>query len=350
MPRPTTRKIAALIGVFALVWLSLRYIMPVILPFLLGAALALAAEPLVRLLAKRLPRGAAAGIGVTVTLVLLSCVLILLTALLVKELGQLASALPDLGQTAMQGITALKDFLIGLVRRTPEGIRPMLTQTVDGLFSGSSAIVDEITRRIPGIASAILGHVPGSFLTIGTGILSGFMLSARLPKLRQWLAQRPFMERLRGYLPALKRLRAALGGWLKAQLKLSLVCFAILAAGLLFLRVPYAPLWAVLIALVDAVPVLGTGTVLLPWSLICLIQGDRARAVGLLGIYAVTFLSRTTLEPRLVGRHLGLDPLVTLLCLYAGYQLWGIGGMLLSPLLSVAAKELANIKGPTSQP
>lgn len=349
MPRPAARNIAALLGVFALVWLSLKYIMPVLLPFLLGTALAVAAEPLVRLLAKRLPRGAAAGVGVTVTLVLLSCLLILLTALLVKELGRLASALPDLGQTAIQGITALEGFLMSLVQRTPEGIRPMLTQTVDGLFSGSSAIVDEITRRIPGIASSILGHVPGSALTIGTGILSGFMLSARLPKIRRWLFARPFMERLRGYLPALRKLRTALGGWLKAQLKLSGVCFAILTAGLFLLRVPYAPVWAVLIALVDAVPVLGTGTVLLPWSLICLIQNQNARAVGLLGLYAVTFLSRTTLEPRLVGKQLGLDPLVTLLCLYVGYQLWGIGGMLLSPLLSVAAKELANIKGPSAQ-
>lgn len=350
MPRPTARNIAALLGVFALVWLSLKYIMPILFPFLLGIALALAAEPLVRLLAKRLPRGVAAGVGVTMTLVLLSCLLILVTALLVKELGQLAKALPDLGQTAMQGITALEDFLAGLAQRAPEGIRPMLAQTVDGLFSGSSAIVDEITRRIPGIASSILGHVPGSFLTIGTGVLSGFMLSARLPRLRQWLYARPFMERLRGYIPALKKLRTALGGWLKAQLKLSGVCFAILSAGLLLLRIPYALLWAMLIAIVDAVPVLGTGTVLLPWSLICLIQRENARAVGLLGIYAVTFLSRSALEPRLVGKQLGLDPLVTLLCLYVGYQLWGIGGMLLSPLLSVAAKELANIKGPTSQP
>ena len=349
MPRPTARNIATLLGVFALVWIGFRYIIPILLPFLLGAALAMAAEPLVRLLAKRLPRGVAAGVGVTVTLVLLSCLLILLAALLVKELGRLASALPDLSQTAMQGISALEGFLVDLVQRTPEGVRPMLTQTVNGLFSGSSAIVDEITRRIPGIASSILGHVPGSALTLGTGILSGFMLSARLPRVRSWLSTRPLIQRLRGYLPALRNLRSALGGWLKAQLKLSGVCFAILTAGLLLLRVPYAPIWAALIAVVDAIPVLGTGTVLLPWSLICLIQGLTARAVGLLGIYAVTFLSRTTLEPRMVGKHLGLDPLVTLLCLYVGYRLWGIGGMLLSPLLSVAAKELANIRRPTQQ-
>lgn len=346
MPRPTVRNIAALAGIFAAVWLGLKYVFPIVFPFLLGGALALASEPLVRFLTKRLPRGIAAGVGVTVTLVLLGCLLLLVTALLIRELGQLAGALPDLGQTAMQGITALKNFLTDLSLRTPEGIRPTLIQTIDGLFSGSSAIVDEITRRIPGIASSILGHVPGSFLTIGTGVLSGFMISARLPKLRKWLAAQPLTERLKSYLPALKKLRVAVGGWLKAQCKLSGVCFAILLGGLLLLRIPYAPLWAALIAVVDAVPVLGTGTVLLPWGLISFIQGDTALAIGLLGIYAVTFLSRSALEPRLVGKQLGLDPLVTLLCLYVGYRLWGIGGMLLSPLLSVAAKEVSNITRP----
>lgn len=341
MPRLTLKNISALLGVFLLVWLGMRFLVPIAFPFLLGTALALAAEPLVRILSRRLPRSISAGIGVFVTLILLSCLLLLLAALLVRELGRLAGALPDLSQTAIQGIAALKNFLVDLSSRTPEGIRPMLMQTVDGLFSGSSAIVDEIARQIPGIASTILSHVPGSFLTVGTGILSGFMLSARLPKLRCWLSGQPLTQRLRQYLPALKHLRSAITGWLKAQCKLSCVCFAILLAGLLFLRIPYAPMWSALIAIVDAIPVLGTGTVLLPWSLILWIQGNAAQAIGLLGIYAVTLLSRSALEPRLVGKQLGIDPLVTLLFLYVGYRLWGIGGMLLSPLLSVAVKELA---------
>ena len=99
-----------------------------------------------------------------------------------------------------------------------------------------------------------------------------------------------------------------------------------------------------LIALVDAIPVLGTGTVLIPWSAVYLIQGQHIRAIGLLGIYVVAFLSRSILEPRLVGRQLGLDPLMTLVALYVGYRIWGFAGMLLSPLLCVAATELANIQ------
>ena len=139
----------------------------------------------------------------------------------------------------------------------------------------------------------------------------------------------------------LRRIRSALWGWIKAQALLSGLCFLVLLVGFVVLKVPHAPLWAALIALVDAVPLLGTGTVLVPWSLVCFLQKNTAKGIGLLGIYTVALLSRSTMEPRLVGKQLGLDPLVTLVSLYAGYLFWGVGGMLLSPILCVIVKEAA---------
>ena len=135
-------------------------------------------------------------------------------------------------------------------------------------------------------------------------------------------------------------MKHALSGWLLAQTKLMGLTLLILLSGFLLLRLPNAPLWALGIALVDAFPVLGTGTILLPWSLFCLLQRDTAQAIGLLGIYATITLSRSLMEPKLLGRHLGLDPLATLMALYIGYKLWGIGGMILAPLLAVTALQL----------
>ena len=87
-------------------------------------------------------------------------------------------------------------------------------------------------------------------------------------------------------------------------------------------------------------PVLGTGTVLIPWSMVCFLQEDTFRALGLLGIYVFISLLRSVLEPRFVGKQLGLDPLVTLIAIYAGYRLWGLPGMLLAPILAVAATQI----------
>lgn len=340
MPRSLIKNIVALAGVFLAVWLALRWLLPLLLPFLLGTALALAAEPLVGRLSRRLPRGLSAGIGVALTLILLSSVLVLLLAVVLRELGSLAGALPDLEQTATQGLASLENFLSGIALRMPAGVQPLLMQLLSSLFSGGNALVDRLALKLPAMATALFSHVPGSALAVGTGILSGFMVSARLPQLRQRLS--PIREKLQSYLPMAQKLKQSLWGWLKAQLTLSALCFFLVCTGLLILGVDYAPVWALAIALVDAIPVLGTGTILIPWALVGLLQGNHALSLGLLGIYLCAMLSRTVLEPRLVGKQLGIDPLMTLIALYIGYRIWGFGGMLLSPMLCAAATELTH--------
>ena len=341
MFRPTGKNFFVMLLAFLGCWAALKYLFPLAMPFLLGAGVALAAEPGVRKLTRKLPRVAASALGVTAALLLLTCAVFLLAALLVRELGLLAGAIPDLTQTARSGLGALERFLLGLTDSAPDGLRPLLSKTVTGAFSSGSAIVERLSSRLPAMASAVLSWLPGSALTLGTGILSAFMISVRLPKIKAWLRSGP-LERA---LPLLGSIKTAMLGWLKAQLMLMGLCFAIVCAGFLLLGVPYAPIWAALTALVDAVPVLGTGTVLLPWSLVCLLQGQSIRALGLLGIYVTAMISRSVMEPRLVGKQLGLDPLVTLMALYTGFRLWGIAGMLLSPLICVAAEEALKVKG-----
>lgn len=144
-------------------------------------------------------------------------------------------------------------------------------------------------------------------------------------------------------LPMLKKLKASVLGWIKAQSKLIGVTALVLVIGFYVLQIPYAPVWAVLVALIDALPVLGTGMVLVPWSVVCFLQGDSARGIGLLGIYAVAALLRSVLEPRLVGKQLGLDPLITLLAIYVGYRLLGFGGMIIAPLLAVVLTQVITL-------
>lgn len=325
-----------------MVWLSLRYLFPLVSPFLLGTILALAAEPMVSFLQRytHIPRPVSAGIGVSMAFCLFTMLLLLLCAFLVRELGALAGVIPNLEETARSGITLMQSWLLELSSHTPQSLQPLLSENVNSLFSDGAALLDKGVRYVLGLAGNLLSHVPDSALSLGTAVLSGVMISAKLPKIKHWFVRRFPKEKLRPLLAALHRMKTAVGGWLIAQCKLMGVTFVILFLGLLILRVPYALLWALGIALVDAFPVLGTGTILIPWSLISLLQGDGARAIGLLGIYITAALIRSALEPKLVGHHLGLDPLITLFALYAGYKLWGIGGMILAPLLAVAAIQI----------
>lgn len=344
MQSSTLRKLLALPIILILLWMGVRYLLPIVSPFLLAALLALAAEPVVGVLQKRsrMPRPLAAGIGVTVTLVVLILLLMVLAALILRQLRALTGIVPDLENAALQGMDSLETWLLALSQRMPQGLQSAATQRVEELFSDGTALLDQVTTRLLGLASGLLAQLPDSILGFGTWLLAGYMISAKLPRLKSWVRGKLPESWHSKYLPMLQKLKRSLSGWLLAQIKLMSITFATLCLGFLILQISYAPLWAAVISLVDALPILGTGMVLVPWSFVCYLQGDTVRAIGLLGVYAAASLLRSILEPRLVGKQLGLDPLVTLLAMYAGYRLWGFGGMIIAPVLAVAVTGALN--------
>lgn len=342
MPQNSLRKLFAACLLLAVLWLGLRYLLPILMPFLLAAALAAAAEPLVRFWQKRtgLPRAAATGLGVSMALMLLILGLMILSALLIRQLRALAEVAPDLENTAAQGIASLEAWLLSLADKAPDGIESLLNRSIENLFSGGSSLTDRITAWLLQLVSNIVSQVPDSLLGIGTWLLACFMLSAKLPRIQAWLQAKLPSRWKEQWLPVLRRLKKSLLGWILAQCKLMSITFLVLTVCFFALQISYAPIWALIVSLVDALPVLGTGTILIPWSLVCFLQGQTVRGVGLLGAYAAAWTLRSVMEPRLVGKQLGLDPLITLAAMYAGYRIFGIGGMILSPLLAVTVTQL----------
>lgn len=345
MPSFSLKKLPSALLVVALLWLGIRYLLPIALPFLLAAVMALASEPLVRVFRQRLklPQAAAAGVGVAVALVVLALGLTGLGALMVRQVQALAARMPDLGDAAKQGLQSLHSWMAGVAAHTPESIRPMATESVDALFSDSSVFLGQVSTLVTSLASGMVSRLPDSALGFGTWLLASFMFSAKLPKIRVWVAEHLPKEWSEKYLPALQRMKMSALGWLKAQLKLIAVTFGILTTGFFLLRVENALLLAVVIALVDALPVFGTGLIMIPWGVVNLVQGNTVFGVGLLATYAAAALTRSVLEPRFVGRQLGLDSLVTLAAIYVGYRLWGIPGLIFAPLLTVTAAQFLSL-------
>lgn len=342
MPKSTFTNAIVLAGGILGGWFSIRYALPVLFPFLLGAGLALAAEPMVSILDRRfkIKRWLASGFGVSVVFVLLLAVLALLTALLLRQAGRLTSIVPELAENVHVGLGSLESWLLTASSHAPQGIRNVLTRTVTGFFSDGTAMVNQVSGVLPGVLSKVFSHVARGFFTLATAVLAAYMISAKLPSLRSWIRQRLPLSWRRRYLPAIKGLRKAVTGWLTAQLKLTVVVMGLLIVAFWLLKIPHSIFWAVIISVVDALPVLGCGVVLVPWSLICLLQGHQLQCIGLLGTYALVWLVRSILEPKLLGKELGLDPLVTLLSIYAGYRLLGLVGMLLAPLIAVILTKL----------
>lgn len=336
------RRALTIAGIFLVIFLTIRYLVPLAFPFLLGAALAFASEPMVSFGCNRLhmPRPLAAGISITMAFSFLAMAVVLLAALLMRELGALRNILPAVEQSIRSALEVASVWLLDMAARAPGSLSSLLTEYIRSFFSGSSAFLERAFNYLLHLASGILSRMPGRALGFGTGILASYMISAKLPQIKSHFQSRLEGPKLQACLSTWQRLKQALGGWLKAQLKLSAVTFLLVCVGLLILQISGAPLWAALIAVVDAFPVLGTGSVLVPWSLFSFLQGNPMLAFGLLGLYAAVTVTRTVLEPRLVGKHLGLDPLVTLMALYVGFKLFGLPGLILAPLLAVTAVQL----------
>ncbi|MCI8554105.1 MAG: sporulation integral membrane protein YtvI [Clostridiales bacterium] len=245
---------------------------------------------------------------------------------LIRELIQTAAARLETALTALthafpgaetavdSAVSRLSDTLLGLISR---------------FFSGAANTAVNLTARLPQLLLSFFVWVLASiFLTMDYDRVRAFLLR-QLPE-----GRRPLLRAIREFG------RGALLRLLRAYLLLMLITCAELCAGLGLLGVPFFPAAAVLIAAVDILPVLGTGTILLPWALVAFLSGDLFRAAGLVLLYVIVSLVRGILEPRLVSGQIGLHPLVSLLCMFLGLRLAGMAGMLLLPAAAMVLIQL----------
>ncbi len=326
----------------ALLWLSIAFFLPVLLPFGIGLLVAKLAQPIAQRLHSvlRFPQWAATFLCVSAVFAALAFGVWLLLRTLFSQLGTLAAELPALTNSLSGPLDSLRGQLLRLCARAPASLAPTLTGWTQSLFQSGSMLGERLSERAFSIMGGMVTSLPDVLLFTVTAILSSFMLCSRLPELKKWLKNRLPLRWQTQLSQFRQQLRGVLSGWCKAQLKLTLLTFAIVTAGLFFLKLPYALILGTVIALVDALPILGAGTVLLPWGAVALLQGNTQQGLGLVLLYGITALTRTTLEPRLIGRQLGLNPLLTLLALYAGFRLCGITGMLLFPIGATLLRQI----------
>lgn len=316
-------------------------LLPLLLPFVLAYLFSWWAEPAVAALGRRtrLPRWLRSGLCITALFAAMGAILFLLGRVIWEELARLVRQLPAMIRQLEPAFDSLRRGLERLVGKMPRGFAAQAERWIDGLFADGDLFLQSLYAFLSDGISRVVTALPRLVLTTVTTVIATYMSSAALPELRCWLRRRlpaPWLEKLR---TARTRVHGALGGWVKAQLKLMGIIFVLLTLGLWLLGVDFALLFGGLISILDALPVLGTGTVLIPWALISFLQGRSSLGFGLLTLYGVSALARAALEPRLVGRSLGLHPLLTLVAFYVGFRLFGIPGMILLPLLAILVKQ-----------
>lgn len=169
--------------------LFLRFLLPVLLPFLIGLLLSQLTEPAVRALQERwrFPRPAAAGLTMTLIFLLLSLVLYFLFETCAMELSRLSGRLPELLEALRGPMASLRDWLLRLSDKVPDGLGLALRGWVEDLFSGTSSLIDQGSDAVLAAASGVVTRVPGVFLFLVTTVVASFMISAERQTVFAWL-------------------------------------------------------------------------------------------------------------------------------------------------------------------
>ena len=341
MGRRAWRRLIYIGAALAGAWFAARFLLPWCAPFLLSFALAALIEPLVRALVRRgWPRSAAAGL---VDLGLLALLVRGCGALIgrgVEAIGAFAREVPGMMTGLAQTLGRLEERGLSLIAQAPAELEDTLRRALDAVGESLYDLPPLLSQWALDTVGRFAGKSPDLLLFVVTAGIGSYFCSASFPRVTAFvLAQVPphLKERLEGMGEELK---GSLGGWLRAQLILMGITFFELLAAFLLLKIPSPAALAGITAVVDALPLFGSGVILAPWAVYCLLLGQSARGLGLLISWGVVSLVRSCIEAKLLGDQIGLHPLASLMAMYVGWRVWSVWGMLLFPMLLVTARQL----------
>ncbi len=330
----------------SLFYVCFRYVLPWCLPFLLALLVAALLEPVVLYLRRKFhfQRGFSALILTLTLLFLLGGLLSLLWSTLLSQTNALLSAAPAF----FDAIPAAADDLLSRLEQfsasSPEWLSGYLHEQLFRAVTDADSLLRSLSSRAMAWLGSAAAALPGGVLAIATGVLAIFFTSASYPELCAALEHavpEEAMAKLRLFRGGVMR---SLARWLRAQATLSLITFSELLIGFLLMRQSYSLLLAFLITLLDALPVFGTGTALVPWAVFTLLFGFPPKAIVLLALYLCTLITRNTLEPKLLSAQAGLPPVASLFAMYLGYCTFGVAGMVLFPFLLLLFAQIRNAK------
>lgn len=324
------------IGIFIGEILLLIFVAPALvkffLPMIIGWLISQLANPLVRFLERRLHivrRHSSFGIIFgTIFLIVLACYYAVLW--IVRESGELIGRLPVYYQALIQGLDRIAENLQGVASKMSPDMREKIADFTDHFTDYLGDIIGGLGGGTMAAAGNMAKNIPSLMVSFIFVLLFAYFFIAQRERVHR-IIKNLIPESMRMQLSMVwSNMKYAVGGYFRAQFKIMGIVGVILAVGFLIMRIEYALLLAAVIALLDFLPMLGTGTVLLPWALFCALSDAIPRAVGLLSLYVITQATRQLIQPKMVGDSIGIDTLTTLFFLFVGYRVHGILGMIIA--------------------
>lgn len=330
------RNVAKILGIALAVYLFLRFLLPLAIPFLLALLMAKWLYPIIEKLHKTLhiKRGLLAGIALLSFLTILIWAVWLLGKNLAGQMQLLIANWPDYWESAGQFGYSCCVQIESWTGYKAEEIELQFSYLMPQLWENVRNTV------LPALMQGSAGWLKGIVALVGVGLMTGIstlLILAEYPNIRRSLHRHPLG---RSSLNVMRRTYHAGGGYLKAQLLIMLTVTAVCVTGLLCTGNTYALIAGAGIGFCDALPFLGTGTIFIPWVAIKLFQGQYLLAAAYAVIYTIATLTREIIEPRLVGQRLGMPPLAVVVSVYVGLCMYGLWGFALGPITYILVREI----------
>lgn len=332
--------VAVLGGAAVAAFLSIPHILVFLMPFVIGYIISVVASPLMHLFEKlHFPRTLSAVISIVLVAAALFGVSFALISRIVSELYNFSSTVPELYASVSQTVSHVQSVLSNAFVKLPVSLSPYVSAVLDSLGDALGTASSSIVSRISAATFNFLKNLPALLISIIFSVLASYFLIRDKRKVKAAISK-ILGKNISSKIHHIKSdFSGAVFAYIRAQLILMSITFVELFIGLSVLKTEYALLFAFIIAFVDAIPVFGTGTVLLPWALYSLITGRYALTVGLCILYAVCLIVRQLLEPKILSTQIGMHPLLTLLAMYVGFKAMGVFGMIVSPLVAIIVKN-----------
>ena len=331
----------------AVLVLALRYLVPPLLslfmPFVLALVTAWLLNPLVRGLQRRL--GLSRGV-LSLFLILLAFAaaggaLFGLGYSLFSEVSALLADWQGAWAALQTGVDAAGAWLDKLLAYLPGELRVFIDENLDRLWAALYDWVSAVAPALGARAGNFAMGVPSFVVALIVFILGAYFITADYPHYR-FLMTDKLPPEVRAFASHIKHTAlGAFAGYVRAEVIISIGVFAILLVGFLLIGQSYAVLLALALAVLDFIPIIGSGTIMVPWAFIDLLTGNWTHALGLMVVWGVVCVFRRVAEPKAVGSQTGLSPILSLISMYVGMRLAGVLGMILGPVLCLVAINVA---------
>ncbi|MGL5314010.1 MAG: sporulation integral membrane protein YtvI [Peptostreptococcaceae bacterium] len=329
--------------VTGIVFIAIKYGLVWFLPFVIGFSVAFILKPLINFISikTKLNRKPIAAL---VVLIFYGTVGVLITFVgfkLTLAIKDIFIELPNIYSTSIE--PAIFDWFKS-IEEVIEKLDPEMVKAIQdmagSILSSLGSIVSNISSGVIGIVSSTVSYVPTFFITVIFSIISSFFFAIDYPKITGFIL-RQFSPKGKSIIFDVKNyIVGTMFKFIKAYSILLSITFIELSIGLTVMGVENSITIAALIAILDILPVLGTGGVLIPWAIIEVIRGNVFMTVGLLLIYIIVLVIRNILEPKIVGQQIGLHPILMLICIFIGVKLFGFLGLFILPIIAIIVKSL----------